>query len=521
MRASPSLLRLAQSPDIAAWREPSPDLRKRNLGIAYIDAGIQRRSQSFIIRGYRDLTEVQNQFASDSELFHWIGQALLLGKQSSEAELAFDRALQLGPDSPVNEADVASAYAQAGDLQSATAHLERAVALYPLYLPAAGPLVDLYRKEGKQSEADALSAKIEAAMHPLSSSAAEVTEPSSGDHPQKMAEQVFKNIQVLKGVPADQLMPAMEFITSSLGVDCTFCHVQSHFEKDDKKPKQTARNMIHMVFALNKDTFEGRCVITCYSCHRGIPNPVAVPTVASEAQPSPGASADGDNLPANLPTAAELVNNYVRALGGASAIEKVTSRFEKGVATFNGNSVPIEIFTVDPDKLALVRHLTNGDSIIAFDGHAGWFSVPSRSVRPMQGADLDAARLDADLQFPLHIRQIFPESRVEYPEKIDDTEVYVLLGIREGSPPVKLYFDEQSGLLLRLVRYSDSPLGLDPEQVDYADYRDVDGVQLPFRIRSARPSNSSTIRVEEVRQNIPIDNFRFAEPHSDRASRTR
>jgi photosynthetic reaction center cytochrome c subunit len=81
---------------------------------------------------------------------------------------------------------------------------------------------------------------------------------------------------------------------------------------------------------------------------------------------------------------------------------------------------------------------------------------------------------------------------------------------------VKLYFDEQSSLLFRLVRYFDSPLGLDPEQVDYADYRGVDGVEVPFRIRLARPNHSLTIQLLEVREDVPIDNSRFVKPHSGR-----
>jgi hypothetical protein len=136
-----------------------------------------------------------------------------------------------------------------------------------------------------------------------------------------------------------------------------------------------------------------------------------------------------------LPTAAQLIDRYVQAVGGASAIQKIASRFEKGVATFNGDSLPIKIFAATPGKLAILERLPNGESITTFDGHAGWFSVPGRPVRPMQGADLAAARLDADLQFPLHIRQIFPELRVQNPEKIGETEFYVLLGTSEDSPP--------------------------------------------------------------------------------------
>src|ERR1700686_5804535 len=98
----------------------------------------------------------------------------------------------------------------------------------------------------------------------------------------KKAEEQFKNIQVLKGVPAEQIFPTMQFITASLGVECEFCHVEGAFEKDDKKPKQTARKMMEMMFAINKENFEGHREVTCYSCHRGSANPVGTPLVMAE-----------------------------------------------------------------------------------------------------------------------------------------------------------------------------------------------------------------------------------------------
>src|ERR1700691_3803080 len=104
----------------------------------------------------------------------------------------------------------------------------------------------------------------------------------------KKTEEQFKNIQTLKGVPADQLIPAMQFITASLGVECEFCHVQGAFEKDDKKQKQRARKMMGMMFAINKDNFDGHREVTCYSCHRGSTYPVGTPTVMAE-EPKPGA----------------------------------------------------------------------------------------------------------------------------------------------------------------------------------------------------------------------------------------
>jgi hypothetical protein len=123
--------------------------------------------------------------------------------------------------------------------------------------------------------------------------------------------------------------------------------------------------------------------------------------------------------------------------------------------------------------------------------------------------------MDADLQFPLHIHQLFPDLRVEYPEKIGDRETYVLFCQREGRLAAKLYFDPQSGLLVRLVHFSDSPLGVNPSQADYSDYRDVDSVQVPFRVTVSVPGSTSTVRIIEVRQNIPIDAARFVKPPAE------
>ncbi len=502
---------------IAAWREPSPDLQARNLGIAYIDVGMQRHSSSFIIQGYRSLTEVQKKFTNDSDFFKWIGEALLLGNQPSDAKIAFERALQLDPDSPLTEASAASPYIQEGEAGPAIAHLERAVSLDPLYLPAASTLIGLYQKQGKTAEAAALSNKINAAMNEKFDAGQTAQKSASGDS-QKKAEEVFKNIRVLTGVPAVQFIPAMEFISSSLGVECSFCHVEGQFEKDDKKPKQTARAMMQMEFALNKNSFEGHREVTCFSCHRGARHPSDTPVVESDAQAKTvAASSETQKITANLPTASQLIDNYVNALGGADAIGKITSRVEKGVETFRGQSVGVEIFTQAPNKQALVRHYSGGDSVTVFDGGAGWFSTPGRPARDMRGADLDAARLAADLQFPLHIRNQYPELRVEYPETVAGREAFVLFCIREGQPPVKLYFDEESSNLVRLVRYAESPLGRNPTRIDYADYRDINGVRVPFRITFSQPGSTSTIQLEQVQQNVPIDNTKFARPASDRS----
>ena len=413
--------------------------------------------------------------------------------------------------SAIRSQSAATDAAASGDAARAIAHLERALTLDPFYLSAASTLMSLYQKEGNTAEADARAA---ASAAPQSSSG------ESG----KTAEQVYKNIEVLKGVPAGRIIPAMQFVTASLGVECNYCHVEGHLEKDDKKPKQVARDMMQMMFALNKNNFEGHREVTCYSCHRGAPKPLTIPLVGGESQPTtaatsasrtaPDANADSaaPKLPANLPTISQLLENYVRALGGPAAIEKITTRVEKGSTTFHGQSLNVEIFTQSPDKQSIVRHSSGGDNVTTFDGQTGWSIAPNRPPREMHDADIAAARMDADLQFPLHIQQLFPELRLEHPEKIADRDAYLVVATREGEPPIKLYFDEQSGLLVRMIRYAETPLGRNPTQIDYADYRAEDGVQVPFRVTTSQPGNISIIQFDEVRQSTPIDAAKFAKP---------
>jgi photosynthetic reaction center cytochrome c subunit len=499
--------------DIAAWREPAPDLQERNLGIAHIDAGIQQGSARFLVHGYRLLTEVQNQFSTDPDVFSSIGNALLLAKHTSEAELAFERALQLAPNSVPAETNAAAAYLQAGDMDKAVAHLEHAVALDPLSLEAAVPLIHLYRQEGKPEKAADLSTKIAGAMEKQTVPG----EATSVSKEPQTAGQVFKNIQVLKSIASDQLIPTMRFISASLGAQCSYCHVEGHFDRDDKKPKQIARKMMRMMLAIDRNSFQGTRQVTCYSCHRGSAKPEATPVAGGEV--APVSAPKGKTLSATLPTADQIVSNYVRALGGTAAIEKITSRVETGTATQAGKSGRIEAFKRSPGQQTLVQRTPAGDSIAVFNGHEGWSRMPGGPVRDMHSADLDAARIDGDLQFPLHFRREFDELRVEYPEPIGGQEAYVLSGLRVGQPPVKFYFNEQSGLLVRLVRYTESPLGRDPTQIDYSDYRDTDGVEIPFRWTVSQPGESTTIQLDSVQQNVSIPDSKFAKPQNSGANR--
>ena len=329
----------------------------------------------------------------------------------------------------------------------------------------------------------------------------------------KLAEEQFKNIQALKGIPADQLIPAMQFIAASLGVECEHCHVEHAFEKDDKKPKVTARKMINMMMAINKENFEGHREVTCYSCHRGSADPVGTPIIVDE-EPKP-AAVEGKKLgeeKASMPVADQLLDKYLSAIGGAAAIQKITSRVQKGtLSAFGGEHFPVEVYSKAPDKRISIMHLKGGESVTAFDGKQGWLSVPGR-VHVMSAAENDAARIDADLYFAAHLKTLYQKFTVDSGEKIDGHDTYLVTGQTEGQLPLRLYLDRESGLLLRLIRYAETPLGRNPTQIDYADYRDADGVKVPFRWTLARPGNRFTIQVEQVQQNVPVDDAKFPVP---------
>jgi photosynthetic reaction center cytochrome c subunit len=344
----------------------------------------------------------------------------------------------------------------------------------------------------------------------------------------KKAEEVFKNIQVLKGVPADQVIPAMQFISASLGVRCEHCHVEHAFDKDDKEPKKTARKMMEMMFAINKDNFNDRQEVTCNSCHHGAAEPAAIPEIAA-AMPTPepahgegGEMRGGMNAPGakppngpapTFPSVAQVLDKYVQALGGTEALAKISSRIEKGTLSgFGPRAFPVEIFAKATDKRVTVVHMPNGEMFTAFDGQAGWLTGFGGHIQDMEGADLYAARLDADFQLAADATKLFRQVRMGKPEKVSDHDAWVLMGITPGQPPVKLYFDKESGLLLRQLRYAQTPVGRYPTQVDYADFREVDGVKVAFRWTIARPGNSFTIQVDQIQQNVPVDDSKFAKP---------
>ena len=329
--------------------------------------------------------------------------------------------------------------------------------------------------------------------------------------PPKTAAQQFKNIQALKDIPADQLIPTMQFIAGALGVDCEFCHVEHAMDKDDKKEKQTARKMIEMELAINKAHFKNEIEVTCYTCHRGSPHPVGVPILTVNAVKVPESQHHEISAQESLPTADQLLDKYLAATGGADALHKIKTRVQKGTVEAMGAQYPIEIYSEAPEKRVSISHPSFGESVTAFTGQAGWLATP-RGVHPMNSSELLSARIDAEIYFPARVRELYQEFKVLPGETIDGHATYLVTAKGAATPPLRLYFDQQTGLPLRLIRYTETPLGRNPLEVDYADYRDTGGLKIPYQWTLTRTNGSFTVRINSVQQNVPIDEKLFVMP---------
>jgi photosynthetic reaction center cytochrome c subunit len=329
----------------------------------------------------------------------------------------------------------------------------------------------------------------------------------------EITEPIYKNVQVLKDIPSSELIPAMQFITASLGVECSFCHVEGHFDSDDKKAKHTAREMIRMMKAINQDHFEGRREVTCNTCHRGQHLPSPIPDISEKALAATLHEASQPRPP-DPPSADQLLRNYLKAVGGTPALLRLSTRAVTGTADFAGRKFPVLIYDKAPYKRALIIHLPGGDSTTSFDGQHGWLQSPGRPAHEMSKAEIEGTKMDADLKLPLHLRDMFPELKPAPSETIGGHDTYQLVAEKDGQPRLRLYFDQQTGLLRRLERYQDCRLGLNPVRVDYEDYRPVDGVQVPHRWIFSRPSGQFKIEANQIDQGVPIDDARFAQPAS-------
>jgi len=366
--------------------------------------------------------------------------------------------------------------------------------------------------------------------------------PSAAEMKGKTAGQVFKNLQVLANVPAEDFLPSMNYIAVSLGVRCDYCHVPGQNDSDQKPTKQMARAMMRMVSSINSGTFNSQRKVACYTCHRGAAKPVTIPPVAMlgampatpgapAPQVAPGAAAAPGRGPGPgvqqtpaapapaMPAISDILGKYTSALGGQAAVQKLTARTASGTFTQGaGSPTPIEEVRKAPNKAAYTLHGQRGDNMQGYDGANGWTANPFFGAADSSGDTLVRLKEWADFYPGLSIQQEYQKAQVDSIEQIDGHDVYRVLAYR-GNDPDRFYFDKDSGLLVRFYTRVESALGALPQETTYDDYRDVNGVKVPFTVRVATVQNVGVYKWDKIDATAAVDDARFNKPNITPAPR--
>ena len=352
-----------------------------------------------------------------------------------------------------------------------------------------------------------------------------------------MAEQVFKNVQLLKGISVKEFMETMGFFAAATNKTCTTCHGDESAGSwdryaDDPPQKQTARKMMIMVDSLNRSYFGGKREVTCYSCHRNAERPRITPILAEQYGIPPAEDPEDIARQApGQPSPDQVLDKYLQALGGAQKLATFTSFVAKG--TYLGYDdpakFPVEIYAQAPSQFSQVAHSPAGTSGWVDNGRSVWVAQSALDtpvpLLALSAGDLDGAHVESELYFPGHIKQLLGNLHVGFPVSgvtsilpndvgvgVDERELTVLEGTTAAGTKVKLYFDPTSGLLVRMVRFTNLPVGFIPTEIDYSDYRVVSGIKVPFRITKTWVDGRSATELTSIQLNVPIDSAKFGKP---------
>ncbi len=336
-----------------------------------------------------------------------------------------------------------------------------------------------------------------------------------------VTQDVFKSVTVLRDIPVDTFFDAMGMFANAMGNDCTFCHspkaALDRTQFAEVTPRmQRARQMIAMMQALNTQYFGGAPRVTCFTCHHGNQSPRSDPNLALQySTPEEDPNARDFTTDATLSSDA-VFDKYLQAVGGAARLAALTTFAGKG--TYAGfdtgfEKVPVEIFAKAPNQYSTVVQMSAGRSVRTFSGGSGWMAGPDTPVplETLTSGNLDRARLETLVAFPSGIKQAYPHWRAGR-AVLNDEEVVVLQGIDEDRQPVANLYFAPSGLMVRLVRWTLTPVGFVPTQIDYSDFRDVAGVKMPFKRVVSQTFMQATLELADVQPNVSIQAATFVKP---------
>ncbi|MFZ0818885.1 MAG: c-type cytochrome [Candidatus Acidiferrales bacterium] len=343
--------------------------------------------------------------------------------------------------------------------------------------------------------------------------------------PTQPAEQVYKNIQVLNGMNASELQGAMSFIASSLDVDCDYCHRQDKegtFAGDTVPAKLRARDMIRMTRRINQETFHGENRVTCFTCHQGSTAPVSMATGLFSVAPRPvdtPASPAGNAPGEPLPSVKEVLDHYVKALGGQPALDAVKTRVIKiaPLSHASSESSVEERFQKAPGKVLILSQSPGYTSWAGFNGQRAWAQDSLKSYWGLlNNAELHSVMRDSEMYQGSRITSQYTKVVVAGKEDINSHPVFVISGTSPEGVREKFYFDARSGLLLRRHIEEPTAFGWFPLDLNLEGYREVDGVKIPFVVRQSSAGGAWGVRTSymilEVHQNVPIDDEKFDHP---------
>jgi len=347
---------------------------------------------------------------------------------------------------------------------------------------------------------------------------------AAGQAKPPMAEDVFKNVQILRGIPVDEFMTTMGFFSAALGLNCTDCHVDESGGSwdryaDDNDLKRTSRRMMLMVQNINRANFGGRQVVTCNTCHRGTYKPNVMPSLdLLYGEPPHDEPGDPIAQAPGQPAPAEVLDKYLAAAGGAQRLAALTSISAKGtyLGFDDADESPLELYATAQGQRAIVAHLPAGESTWLLNADGGWIMGPATD-RPMPliaitGQELAGLRVEAAALFPPRIAGALRNLRTGVPALLNDREVHVVQGETAEGAVVTLCIDAETGLLTRLVRFGESPVGRLVTRVDYEEYRDVAGVKLPSKWTVAWLNGRTVFTLSDIQANPRIDAARFVLP---------
>lgn len=356
--------------------------------------------------------------------------------------------------------------------------------------------------------------------HPLAAQQAAPAQTAAAAPKEQTAGEKYKNVLILKDMPVSQFDDAMVYMNAATGQNCEGCHVRTpdgvwQHDKDDKDHKTTARTMITMVQAINQQHFKGEQRVTCTTCHSGRREPLATTPLAQmmTADQIAAALARAQAGPRPQPpaeTVDQVLDRYLAAVGGRDALAKVASRIMTGTVTTRANqTVP---FTVEETAAGAYRSTATVSPALtitkAFDGTSGWIQS-GKDVADYAGVELGVVSRSGELAFALQVKSQLSRMAVGRYERIDGQDVIALNGRSAPDVAETLYFERASGLLVRRVARLTTVMGQIPVQFDYADYRTVGGIKVPFQVRQTTWDAVMTARFTDAQLNVPIADARF------------